>query len=154
MSLLELLESSSKWFAWAGLGFAAITLISFIINWGAKFRLVGATVFTLLLSASSWAFSASYTPPFVVEGAKYAPVVYDNGNDLVIAQASKDFPDEAIQPTLEQIAGNLKGGGRQNVHVRLRRIEPVEEGVSRPVILGEVVKGFDNNLNDSQLNKQ
>ena len=112
MSLLELLESSSKWFAWAGLVFAAITLISFIINWGAKFRLVGATVFTLLLSASSWAFSASYTPPFVVEGAQYAPVVYDNGNDLVIAQASKDFPDEAIQPTLDPYGPAARNRGR------------------------------------------
>ena len=48
----------------------------------------------------------------VIEGAKYAPVVFDNGKDLVVIQASDDFPQEAINPTLQQVAGNLKGSGR------------------------------------------
>ena len=41
-----------------------------------------------------------------------------------------------------QIAGNLKGGGRNGaqVNVRLRKIEEVGEGISKPIILGEVIK--------------
>ncbi len=142
MNLPELLELSSKWLLWGALALSGITLISFIIGWGAKFRLVGATVFTFLLAVSSWAFSASYKPAVEVEGAKYAPIVFDNGDDLVVAQASLDFPEEAIEPSLEKIAGNVKGGGRKGglVHVRLRQIQPVEDGVSRPVILSEVVR--------------
>ena len=142
MTLSELITQSSSWFAWGGAALGVMTLISFIIGWGAKFRLVGATVFTLLLSASTWAFSASYTPPFVAQGAKYAPVVFDNGYDLVVAQAPEDFPEEAIQPTLEQIAGNLKGGGRNKamVHIRIRKIDTTGEGISKPIILGEVIR--------------
>ncbi len=142
MSLLQLLQNSAIWLGWTGLALVLITLISFLVNWGAKFRLVGVTIFTLLLSGSSWAFATSYTPPLIVDGAKYAPVVYDNGYDLVVAQASEDFPSEAIKPTLEQIAGNIKGGGRNGamVHVRLRKVEEVAEGISRPVVLGEVVR--------------
>tara|TARA_Y100001968_G_C19435026_1_gene759136 strand:+ start:2553 stop:3158 length:606 start_codon:yes stop_codon:yes gene_type:complete len=142
MSISQILQDAISWLAWSGLGLFILTIIFFIFNWGGKFRLVGATIFTLLLSASCWAFSESYRPPFKVEGAEYAPVVYDNGYDLVVAQAPKEFPSEAIQPTLEQIAGNLKGGGRNRslVHVRIRKLETVENGISKPIILGEVLR--------------
>ena len=101
-----------------------------------------------MLSGGSWAFARSYTPPVLVEGAQYAPVVYDNGADLVVAQAPEDFPNEAIQPSLEQIAENLKGGGRNGaqVNIRLRKIEEAGEGISKPVILGEVIKDLKESL--------
>ncbi len=142
MSLLQVLQISTSWFAWGGIALAGVTVISFLIGWGARFRLVGATVFSFLLSGSCWAFSASYSPPVLIEGALYAPVVYDNGYDLVVAQASEDFPQESIEPTLEQIAGNLKGGGRSGtkVHVRLRKNEAYLDGISHPVVLGEVIR--------------
>ncbi len=161
MSISEVIQNAITWFAWGGLGLAGITLISFITNWGIKFRLTGATIFTLLLSASCWAFEKSYTPPVVIEGYKYAPIVYDNGSDLVVAQAEDNFPQEAIEPTLQQIASNLKGGGRNGVvvTVRLRRLENVASGISKPVILGEVlrdtksgitIKKTQENLNSNQ----
>ena len=87
MNLLTLLEKSTQWFGWLGLGLALGTLISFVLGWGIRFSLVGATDFSLLLSGSTWAFTASYKPPLLVPGAEYAPVVYDNGYDLVVAQA-------------------------------------------------------------------
>jgi len=148
MPLNELLQESSKWLGWAGAVLSIITIISFFIGWDIKFRLIGATIFTLLLSGSLFTFVNSYTPPVIVEGAKYTPVVYDNGYDLVVAQAPDDFPEEAIQPTLEQIAGNLKGKGRNgvNVHVRLRKISPIENGISRPTIIGEVIRDLEQNL--------
>ena len=125
------------------------TFLAYLFNWGIKFRLTGTTIFTLLLSASCWAFDQSYTPPFNVEGYKYAPIVYDNGFDLVVAQASNDFPEEAIKPTLLQIAGNLKGGGRNGaqVKVRLRKIESAGDGISKPIILGELI----NDLKESKI---
>ena len=142
MSMTEVIKEATIWLAWGGAGLAVLALIAFLIGWGAKFQLTGATIFTLLLSASCWAFEQSYTPPLNVEGYKYAPIVYDNGFDLVVAQASDDFPEESIKPTLLQIAGNLKGGGRNGaqVNVRLRKIEEIGEGISKPIILGEVIK--------------
>jgi len=142
MSISQFLQDATIWLAWSGIGLAIITLIAFITRWGIKFRLVGASIFTLLLSFSIWAFQESYNPPIEIQGALYVPVVYDNGADLVVAQAPEEFPPEAIQPSLEQIAQNLKGGGRnvKNVYVRIRKIEPVEEGLSKPVVLGEVIR--------------
>ena len=149
MSMTEVINEATLWLAWGGAGLSVLTLIAYLIGWGAKFQLTGATIFTLLLSGSCWAFQESYTPPFNVEGYKYAPIVYDNGFDLVVAQASDDFPQESIKPTLLQIAGNLKGGGRNGaqVSVRLRKIEEIEKGISKPIILGEVI----NDLKESKI---
>ncbi len=142
MSISEVIQDVTRWLAWGGLGLGLVTILAYITGWGIKFRLTGITIFTLLLSGSCWAFAQSYTPPVNVEGYKYAPIVYDNGYDLVVAQASNDFPEEAIKPTLLQIAENLKGGGRNGaqVYIRLRKIESKGDGISKPIILGEVIK--------------
>ena len=74
------------------------------------------------------------------------PVVFDNGTDLVIAAAPADLPPEAYRPSLEQVALNLKSSGRTSpdglVHVRLRRVDSVEPGLSRPVVLVEATVGL------------
>ena len=149
MSMSEVIQDITKWLAWGGFGLGVTTILAYLFSWGIKFRLTGITIFTLLLSASCWAFNQSYRPPINIKGYKYAPIVYDNGFDLVVAQASNDFPEEAIKPTLMQIAGNLKGGGRNGaqVRVRLRKIESAGEGISKPIILGEII----NDLKDSKI---
>ena len=139
MNLPQLLQSSTGWLAWSGLAFGILTAIAFIARWGLRFRLVGVTSFTLLLAVSSWAFTVSYTPPVVIEGAVRAPVVFDNGNNLVVAQAPSSIDAKAIEPTLAQLAGNLRPGGRggDEVVIRLRQLQTVSEGLSQPVVLGE-----------------
>ncbi len=142
MSISQFLQEATSWLAWFGLGFGLIAIIAFIFKWGFKFRLVGATIFTLLLSGSCWAFQQSYSPPVTIEGALYVPVVYDNGGDLVVAQAPDGFPEEAIEPSLNQIAENLKGGGRNcaKITARIRKLKLQEDGISQPIILGEVIR--------------
>ena len=144
MSFFELLESSPKIFGVIGLILFVITLITFIFNFSIKFRLTGVTIFSFLLSLSSWAFLQSYTTNIKVEGAIYTPIVYDNGSDLIIAKADNNFPQEAIYPTLEQISRNLKRGSRsgRNVVIRIRGLERISEDVSKPIILGEIEKSF------------
>jgi len=141
MPLPDLLDRAIGWLAWSGLAFALLTLVAFGARWGVRFRLVGVTSFTLLLAVSCWAFSVSYQPPVIVEGAVRAPVVFDNGNDLVVAQAPDGIPQEAVEPTLAQLAANLRSGGRngEEVVIRLRQLQPGPEGSSTPVVLGEVV---------------
>ena len=149
MSMIEVIQDVSKWLAWGGLGLSLLTILAYLFSWGFKFRLTGITIFTVLLSASCWAFNQSYRPPINIEGYKYAPIVYDNGFDLVVAQASNDFPEESIKPTLIQIASNLKGGGRNGaqVKVRLRKIESAGDGISKPIVLGEII----NDLKESKI---
>lgn len=134
MPLEELLSTATIWLAKGGVALFVLTLIAFIARWGIRFRLVGVSSFTLLLSVSCWAFGLSYTPTIKVEGALHAPVVFDNGDDLLVAQAEADFPEEAIEPTLKQLAGNVRPGGRisPEVTVRLRQLQPAGEGDQDP----------------------
>ena len=142
MSFFQLLENTPKIFGYLGIFLLLITVIAFIFNFGFKFRIIGATIFSLLLSLSSWAFIQSYTENIVIEGAKYLPVVYDNGFDLIIAKAQDDFPEESIKPTLEQLSENLRKGSRSgaNVKIKIRKLEKISDSVSKPVVIGEIQK--------------
>ncbi len=142
MSFFELLENTPKIFGFFGIFLLVGTIIAFLFNLGFKFRIIGATIFSLLLSLSSWAFIQSYTEKVVIEGAKYVPIVYDNGFDLIIAKAEEDFPEESIKPTLEQLSDNLMKGSRSgaNVKIKIRKLEKITDGISKPVIIGEVQK--------------
>ena len=144
MSFFELLKSTPKIFGVIGITFFFITLITYFFDFKIKFRLTGATIFSFLLSLFSWAFLQSYVERSNVDGAVYAPIVYDNGTNLIIAKANKDFQQISVKPTLEQISLNLKKGSRsgQTVKIRIRSLEKVAQDISKPIILGEVEKSF------------
>ena len=144
MSFFELLNNTPKIFGFLGIFLFLVTIIAFIFNFGFKFRITGATIFSLLLSLSSWAFIQSYSENIKIEGARYLPTVYDNGFDLIITKADENFPEEAIKPTLNQLSENLKKGSRSGskVKIKIRKLERISNGVSRPVIIGETEKSF------------
>ena len=144
MSFFELLENTPKIFGFLGIFLFLVTFIAFILNFGFKFRIVGATIFSLLLSLSSWAFIQSYTENIKIDGAKYVPVVYDNGFDLIITKAENSFPEQAIEPTLKQLSQNLKRGSRSGskVKIKIRKLERISNDVSKPIIIGEIEKTF------------
>ena len=142
MSFFELLDNTPKIFGFLGIFLFLVSIISFIFNFGFKFRIVGATIFSLLLSLSSWAFIQSYSEKVSIDGAKYLPIVYDNGFDLIIAKADNEFPQEAIKPTLLQLSQNLRKGSRSgaDVKIKIRKLEKISKGISKPVIIGEIEK--------------
>ena len=142
MSFFELLENTPRIFGFLGIFLLMGTIIAFIFNFGFKYRIIGATIFSLLLSLSSWAFIQSYSEKVVIEGAKYVPIVYDNGFDLIIAKVEDDFPEDSIAPTLKQLSENLRKGSRSgaNVKIKIRKIEKITDNISKPVILGEIEK--------------
>jgi len=61
---------------------------------------------------------------------------------LIIAKAGDDFPEESIEPTLEQLSENLRKGSRSgaNVKIKIRKLEKISDGVSKPAVIGEVQK--------------
>jgi hypothetical protein len=142
MSTDPILLVAGEWLGAASGVLAVVTIAAYALRWGVRFRLVGITSFTALLALSCLAFAVSYRPRVVVDGAVSVPVVFDNGAELVVAAAPADLPAAAAAPTAEQVARNLRGNGRQSddamVRVRVRRVETVAPGLSRPVILAEV----------------
>ena len=141
MAADPLLLKAGIWLGIASGVLLVLMLLGFALRWGIRFRLVGVTSFTVLLSLSCLAFAVSYAPRTVVEGSVSVPVVFDNGSDLVVAAAPADLAPEAFRPSVEQVALNLRGSGRHGdnglVHVRLRRVEPQGDGIDRPVVLAQ-----------------
>ena len=142
MSFFELLENTPKIFGFLGIFLFICTALAIVFDFSFKFRIIGATIFSLLLSLSSWAFIQSYSEKVIIENAKYLPIVYDNGFDLIIAKAEDDFPEESIEPTLKQLSENLRKGSRSgaNVKIKIRKLDKISDDVSKPVVIGEVQK--------------
>jgi hypothetical protein len=147
MAADPILLTAGQWLGVASGVLLLLTVAGFIAGWGIRFRLVGITSFTTLLALSCLAFAISYSPRVSVPGAVTVPIVFDNGTDLVIAAAPADLADAAVAPTVEQVARNLRASGRAAgrglVRVRLRRVDSVEPGVSRPVVLAEATRRLD-----------
>jgi hypothetical protein len=141
MAADPILFVAGEWLGAASGLLALLTVAGFLSRWGIRFRLVGVTSFTALLAISCLAFSVSYVERVSVAGAMSVPIVFDNGGDLVIAAPTTELPREAWGPTAEQVARNLRGSGRTSanghVRVRLRRVEAIDAGRGRPVILAE-----------------
>jgi len=140
-----LLLTAGEWLGVASAVLLLLTVVAFVVRWGIRFRLVGITSFTVLLSLSCLAFAVSYAPRQQVEGAISVPVVFDNGSDLVVAAAPAQMDPEAYAPSVQQVALNLRGSGRgtQRVEVRLRRVEPKGEGSDVPVVLATAIRNLD-----------
>jgi hypothetical protein len=139
-----LLLTAGEWLGAASAVLLVLTVVAFLVRWGIRFRLVGVTSFTVLLSLSCLAFAVSYTPRQTVEGAISVPVVFDNGSDLVVAAAPADMPLETFLPSVEQVAINLRGSGRgtQTVEVRLRRVESTADGTDTPIVLATAIRNL------------
>jgi hypothetical protein len=146
MTTDPILFVAGQWLGAASGVLALITLTAYGLGWGTRFRLVGITSFTALLSLSCLAFAVSYRPRVTVEGAISVPVVYDNGTDLVVAAAPADLDRATAEATVRQVALNLGGSGRTapdgRVTVRLRRVERQAPGLSRPVVVAEATRSF------------
>ena len=61
---------------------------------------------------------------------------------MIIAKVENNFPEESLEPTLEQLSENLLKGSRSgaNVRIKIRKLEKISDGVSKPVVIGEVQK--------------
>ena len=139
-----------------GLLFVVLTVAGFLARWGIRFRLVGVSSFTVLLSLAFMAFALSYEERQTIPGAVIVPVVFDNGRGLVVAAPQEPLPVAAIAPTLEQLAVNQshhpQSAVNGHVTVRLRQVEPTDEaGVSRPRLLGEARLPLGGQREDVQL---
>jgi len=72
-----------------------------------------------------------------------------NGKTVIAyAKADDGTPEKSIEPTLEQLSENLRKGSRSgaNVKIKIRKLEKISDGISKPVVIGEVQKNVKMNL--------
>ncbi|MBS3029014.1 MAG: Ycf51 family protein [Dolichospermum sp. DET50] len=134
----------TQWCGIATIVFAVLTILAFIVKWGFRFRLVGATGFMLVLTGGLFSLSLVPLSRTIIPGAMKYTLVYDNGsNQTVIAVTPKITPTE-LEATLRQAASNLYSYGRLGANgnsqltVRARTIIHPEIGLSIPLYLGQV----------------
>jgi len=125
----------------AGL-FALLTVLAFLLQWGFRFRLVGVTSFTLVLTAGCFALSIVPFTPTTIPGAAHYSLTFDNGGShLTIAFIDPVTPEE-VSATLKQVAINQGSYGRtgKELEVQARTIVHPQPGVSQALYLGRAIR--------------
>ncbi|VXD22960.1 Ycf51-like protein [Planktothrix serta PCC 8927] len=142
LSTAELLEIS-KWIGIATLVFGGITVLAFIFKWAIRFRLVGITGFTGVLTAGVLGLSLGLLNHVQIPGAvRFARVFDDGGRQIVIAVAP-NITETQLDATLRQAAADLYSPGRGGQYqeallIRARTLVHPDAEVSQPLYLGQV----------------
>ena len=134
----------TQWSGIATIVFAVLTILAFIVQWGFRFRLVGATGFMLVLTGGLFSLSLVPLSRTVIPGAVKYTLVYDNGSNQTVIAIAPEITPTQLEATLRQAASNLYSygrlgsGGNKELTVRARTIIHQEIGLSVPMYLGQV----------------
>ena len=134
----------TQWSGIATIVFAVLTILAFIVQWGFRFRLVGATGFMLVLTGGLFSLSLVPLSRTVIPGAVKYTLVYDNGSNQTVIAIAPEITPTQLEATLRQAASNLYSygrlgsGGNKELTVRARTIIHQEIGLSVPLYLGQV----------------
>ena len=137
---------TAGWFAIGTLAFAAVTVIAFLLQWGLRFRLVGATGFMGVLTVGLFGLSFQPLVRTTVPGAVPFETVFDSGSSQVVIAVPNAITESELEATLLQAASNLLkpsrigGFGQTTPTIRARAIVH-QPGVSELVYVGKVTPG-------------
>ncbi|MEM9944636.1 MAG: Ycf51 family protein [Cyanobacteria bacterium P01_D01_bin.36] len=134
---------ATGYFAIGTLLFAVITALAFVLKWGFRFRLVGATGFMGVLTAGMFGLSFQPLTQTVIPGAVPYTTVFDSGASQIVIAVPGDIDRTALEATLQQAASNLLkpsriGGMGQAVPVIRARAIAHTGGTSELLYLGKV----------------
>ncbi len=126
---------------------AALAMLGFILQWGMRFRLVGATGLLGVLTVGLFALSLVPLTRTVIPGAIRYSVIYDSGATQVAIALPHQITEPALEATLRQAASDLfslgrSGRGQSQITIRARTILHPEPGVSQPLYLGQIKRSL------------
>ncbi len=133
----------AKWSGIATIICLVVAIVSFVVGWGFRFRLVGVTSFMGVLTAGIFALGLGLFPHTKIPGAVRYSLIYDSGANQAVVAVAPDIEKSAIKPTLIQAATDLYSYGRTGVGgnnqftVKIRTVLHPQEGISQPLFLGE-----------------
>jgi hypothetical protein len=144
----ETFLDATKWMAIATLGFALLAAISFVFQWGWRFRLVGATGFAAVLTVGLFGLSFEPLRATTVPGAIPYVTVFDSGAAQIVIKVPLTVTDSELQATLQQAGQNLLRASRLGVPgqlptIRARTIIHQDSGISELVYLGQIQPNLD-----------
>ena len=133
----------AQWVGILTLVLAVVTLLGFILQWGIRFRLVGATGFLGVLAVGLFALGVVPFTRTVVTGGIRFSVAYDNGATQTVITVPPKISESELSATLRQAASDLfsygrLGRGEDRLTIRARTVVHPEPGISQPLYLGQV----------------
>ncbi|MBV9386345.1 MAG: Ycf51 family protein [Chroococcidiopsidaceae cyanobacterium CP_BM_ER_R8_30] len=145
----------TQWAGIATLACAAITILGFVLQWGIRFRLVGATGFLVVLTGGIFALTLVPFTRTVVPGAVRFSLIYDTGATQTVIAVPPKISHDQLEATLRQAASDLYSYGRlgrdeDKLTIRARTVIHPDPGVSQPLYLGQVKRSL-TNRNDEQM---
>ena len=133
---------ATGWVAIATVALGALTTIAFILKWGLRFRMVGATGLMGVLTVGLLGLSFQ---PFIrtaVPGAVPYETVFDSGAAQIVIKVPSAITATELEATLQQAASNLfkpsRLGSRGIVPTIRARAIVHKPGVSELVYVGQV----------------
>lgn len=137
----------AQWMGIATLACAALTALGFILRWGIRFRLVGATGLMGVLTFGLFALSLVPLTRTVIPGATRYSVVFDSGATQAVIVLPPQTTKSELEATLRQAAGDLFSFGRlsqrdNRLTIRARTILHPEPGVSQPLYVGQIKRSL------------
>ena len=150
---------ATKWLSFATLGLAAFTALAFVAGWGFRFRLVGITGFTGVLTVGLLGLSFQPFSRAQIEGAIPYTAVYDSGAAQVVIRVPGSIDALTLSATLEQAASDQLRSGRLGPPgtvptIRARTLVHPEPGQTQLLYLGQAMKtqdGLEIEVFDDQL---
>jgi hypothetical protein len=124
-----------------------ITGLALAFEWSWRYRMVGATLFSVVLVVGLFSLSFEPITRSPIEGSVPYKLIYDRfGPQATIAVAPTITPDQ-LSSTLKQASSNLFSSGRNaqgeaQLTIYARAIVHLREGVSKPVYLGFVKRSM------------
>ena len=126
----------------ATIALAVITLLAFWRQWGFRFRLVGITGFTGVLTVGLFGLGLGLYQRAAVNGALPYQRIYDQSGDQAVITVPTTVTETELTATLRQAAADLYSSGRSSstgiLTVRARTVLHPQPGVSLPLYLGQV----------------
>lgn len=137
-----------KWVGITTIVFAVLTVVSFIFQWGFRFRLVGVTSFMGVLTGGLFGLGVSLYVRTPIPGAVPFSLVYDDASTQAVIAVPVNINESELDATLRQAAADLFSPGRfsrrgeDKLTIRARTILHPEPGLSELVYLGEVKRSL------------
>jgi len=134
---------ATGYFAIGTLLFGAVTALAFVLKWGIRFRLVGATGFMGVLTAGMFGLSFEPLTRAVIPGAIPYTTVFDSGASQIVIAVPNEITRTELEATLAQAASNLfkpsrLGGMGQAVPTIRARAIAHKDGASELLYVGKV----------------
>ncbi len=143
-----------RWSAYATIASFVVMVLAFVFKWGFRFRLVGVTSFMTVLTVGIFGLGLGMFDRPTVPGAVKFNRVYDNGANQIVITVPVDVTGTEVEATLKQAANNyfslgrISTDGQEQMVIRARALIHPQEGLTKPLYLGEAYRALGTKEND------